>query len=447
MGSSTNTSTPYPIVTTNAATSVVSTTATLNGTAYNYNSAGMSYFNYGTTSAYGTQTSQVSFTANTITTSFSIGLTGLTAGTTYHFQACVSNSAGITCGLDLTFGTVGTGALTRIGILTSPFTGSGQASKLIIDQTNGFLYACTTDNAPGASSVKLWKVRLSDFSNQGSLLLRSLNGGTCNDMIINSGGTALYIGITTGFISSGNPTLYKVSTSSFSILISVDMGTAGYTNCDSAAQDGNIQGIAVDNSDNVYVGAANTSDVGTICKFNSSLVYQSVYTETGLSMSSSSIGYDSVNDTLYAWDLVSSTIRIHKFNTALTKLNTYTPGSTNVVNRRPAFDYTNSFVYFGTGDLTVAKVNLSAFSGSLITTLTGSSSTAIDSSLGYLYYCANTSPGTIRSQRLTTNVNTSVLTLNSGENGCVNLAIDTTNHFAYIALSVSPTKIVKVQLN
>ena len=94
-----------PTVTTTAATSIGTSGATLQ--AYLADDGGESCsvrFQYGLTTSYGTTTAWVSgyVTGNTITKA----ITGLAPGTTYHFRAQASNSAGTTSGSDQQFSTL-----------------------------------------------------------------------------------------------------------------------------------------------------------------------------------------------------------------------------------------------------------------------------------------------------------------------------------------------------
>jgi uncharacterized protein (TIGR02145 family) len=99
-----------PTATTQAATNLSSSSATLNGTV---NANGLSTtisFEYGTTISYG-QTAVATpgqITGNSIT-SANAARTGLTQGTTYHFRIKAVNSAGTSYGSDLTFTTTNTG--------------------------------------------------------------------------------------------------------------------------------------------------------------------------------------------------------------------------------------------------------------------------------------------------------------------------------------------------
>ena len=105
----TTTALPPPTCTTNAATNVASTSATLNGTV-NPNGLNVTacYFQFGTTS-YATDTLNVSPLPGSGTTgvAVSINITGLTAGTAYNYYRVVAtNSGGTTQGNNQTFTTL-----------------------------------------------------------------------------------------------------------------------------------------------------------------------------------------------------------------------------------------------------------------------------------------------------------------------------------------------------
>ena len=95
-----------PTTTTDSATSVTSTSATLNGTV---NPNGLSttyYFQYGTTDSYGSTTSEANAGSGTSDLSVNAGISGLVANTTYHFRLVAINSAGTTYGSDRTLTTL-----------------------------------------------------------------------------------------------------------------------------------------------------------------------------------------------------------------------------------------------------------------------------------------------------------------------------------------------------
>ena len=118
----TTTAASAPQVTTGTATGVSAKAATLNGTV-NPNGATTTYwFQYGTTVSYGLQTSTRDAGSGTSGRSVSAGISGLAAGTTYHYRLVAQNSAGTTNGQDQTFATtaanapaVTTGAASGIG--------------------------------------------------------------------------------------------------------------------------------------------------------------------------------------------------------------------------------------------------------------------------------------------------------------------------------------------
>lgn len=96
-----------PIVTTNAATGLSSSGATLNGTVSSNGLASTVSFNYGTTTSYGSSVtaSQSPLAGSASGTAVSAALTGLSCGTTYHYQVTATNTAGTTNGSDATFTT------------------------------------------------------------------------------------------------------------------------------------------------------------------------------------------------------------------------------------------------------------------------------------------------------------------------------------------------------
>jgi len=95
-----------PTATTNAASSISTTGATLNGTINANNSSTTVTFQYGTTTSYG---NTVTATPGTVTgnanTLVSKAITGLSPNTTYHYCVIAVNSAGTTKGSDMTFTT------------------------------------------------------------------------------------------------------------------------------------------------------------------------------------------------------------------------------------------------------------------------------------------------------------------------------------------------------
>ncbi len=101
--SATPTSTPAPWAVTTAASNVTGTSATLNGSVNPNGFATDAYFEYGTTISYGSTTTSQSIGSGTTAVSVTANLTGLSAGTTYHFRLVASNTNGTSYGADQSF--------------------------------------------------------------------------------------------------------------------------------------------------------------------------------------------------------------------------------------------------------------------------------------------------------------------------------------------------------
>src|SRR5207248_8500246 len=98
------TATGPPVVTTNPATNVSSSSATLNGSLDPHGLTTSVNFQYGTTTSYGHTTTMQSQTGNTYR-NITGNISGLTTHTTYHFRIVATNSAGTRMGSDRTFTT------------------------------------------------------------------------------------------------------------------------------------------------------------------------------------------------------------------------------------------------------------------------------------------------------------------------------------------------------
>jgi uncharacterized protein (TIGR02145 family) len=136
--------------TTAAATNVNVTAATLNGFINDNHLSTVVTFEYGVTTSYGNTATatQSPVTGNTIT-NVSADITGLTAGTTYHYRVKAVNSLGTTYGNDMTFTTLGqvplviTLAATNITTMAAQLNGSVYANYLSTVVT--FEYGITTN--------------------------------------------------------------------------------------------------------------------------------------------------------------------------------------------------------------------------------------------------------------------------------------------------------------
>jgi len=117
-----------PAVETLAASAIAEKGATLNGKVNPNGAETKMYFEYGTTTSYGSKTSEVSVGSGTTTLEKSQAISGLSANTTYHYRVVASNSAGSSHGIDRTFTTAG--APTVSGLETSEVGGLGEEATL-----------------------------------------------------------------------------------------------------------------------------------------------------------------------------------------------------------------------------------------------------------------------------------------------------------------------------
>jgi plastocyanin len=121
-----------PSVTTEPATSVTETGATLNGKVNPHGEAATYWFKYGTTESYDHETTHESAGSGSVSVSKSAPpISGLSPETTYHFRMFANNGTGTTEGADRTFRTSGPGAAT-----TEPATGVGDVQATLVGKVN-----------------------------------------------------------------------------------------------------------------------------------------------------------------------------------------------------------------------------------------------------------------------------------------------------------------------
>jgi hypothetical protein len=118
-----------PAVVTGAATSVTPTSATLNGSVDPNGRATTWFFEYGTSTSYGTRTAVKSAGSGTRATQVNASVTRLRTGVTYHYRLVATNASGTTVGRDRTFSTalqlvVRTDAARDATATTATLTGS-----------------------------------------------------------------------------------------------------------------------------------------------------------------------------------------------------------------------------------------------------------------------------------------------------------------------------------
>jgi hypothetical protein len=131
-------------------TELTTSSAALKGTTYPGNEQTSYYFQYGTTSAYGAQTSLTPAGAGQQTLHVAVTITGLAAYTTYHCRLVAVNALGTTDGPDRTFVTKKIPLTFEIAtipsrsLFDSPFaisgilSGTGSANHAVVLQANPF---------------------------------------------------------------------------------------------------------------------------------------------------------------------------------------------------------------------------------------------------------------------------------------------------------------------
>jgi len=141
-----------PSVSTSPATSVDSSSAILNG--YLSSMGGASsctvYFEYGTTKLYGSTTGTQTKSS---TGTFSQAFTGLSPGTTYHYRAVASNSAGTVCGADTMF-TSSSATAPVANFIGTPASGTAPLTVQFTDTSTGDPTTWSWSFGDGATSTE-----------------------------------------------------------------------------------------------------------------------------------------------------------------------------------------------------------------------------------------------------------------------------------------------------
>jgi hypothetical protein len=158
-----------PSGSTEAATGVGTTTATLNGTASNPDAVAATVtFQYGTSTSYGASVTK-SAAAFSGQTGYSAALTSLSPNTTYHYRLVVTNPDGTSTGQDRTFTTakaspsnkfsIGKRRVTKKGTitvkLTAPGAGTFKGKATFKAHHKKFTYGGGKRSVSGAGTVTL----------------------------------------------------------------------------------------------------------------------------------------------------------------------------------------------------------------------------------------------------------------------------------------------------
>ena len=199
-----------PTVTTSDASPVGTSSATLRGSV---NPNGLSttfWFEYGTSTSYGSKTSSHNAGSGTSTRNESSSISGLKPATTYHFRLVAQNSSGKVAGLDRVLTTVGapaaqTGAAQGVGPSTATLAGTldtkGRATTWWFEYGTTTKYGTATSqksggSQPGSQTVTVPIAGLTPASTYHFRLVAKSDGGTTygNDASFQTTGVSLAAG-------------------------------------------------------------------------------------------------------------------------------------------------------------------------------------------------------------------------------------------------------------
>ena len=154
-----------PVATTGNATAIAPTSATLNGTVNPEGQATTYYFEYGTTSSYGSQTAMTAAGAGSADLKVLGQVTSLASNTTYHYRLVATNASGTTLGSDVSFKTpkppvpaATTGHANDITQTSATLAGTvnpeGQATTYVFQYGTSTAYGNQTPAASAGSGTK-----------------------------------------------------------------------------------------------------------------------------------------------------------------------------------------------------------------------------------------------------------------------------------------------------
>jgi hypothetical protein len=167
-----------PAVSTGNEQAVTSTSATLTASVNPEGEATTYYFEYGTSTAYGSTTPSPPASAGNGTSNVSVSTAvgSLTPSTTYHYRAVAANASGTTTGADRTFKTnapspipgaptASTGAPKAVTAISAVLTGTvnpgGQATTYYFQYGTSTAYGATTPSPPASAGSGTTNVRVS----------------------------------------------------------------------------------------------------------------------------------------------------------------------------------------------------------------------------------------------------------------------------------------------
>ena len=176
-----------PTISSEAATSIRSTTALLTGSVVPNNGTTTYRFEYGPTPSYGTTTPDTMLPADAATHTVVAAVSGLPSGTTIHFQVVATNSSGTANGPDQTFATYTSVAPGAAGAFDTSFGSGGTAAfsfgssgvnsfSALARQSDGKVVFVGTSSQLGGTQIVVERLNVdgspdSSFGDNGTVLL------------------------------------------------------------------------------------------------------------------------------------------------------------------------------------------------------------------------------------------------------------------------------------
>jgi len=204
----------YPTSTTEPATNVIPTGATLNGTVNANYAATTVIFEYGLTVAYGVALQATPSTISGSTpTSVTANITGLAQNTTYHYRVVATNAFGTTTGMDRTFTTSAPSVIAldrtalNYGAIYNSATVTSAQSVLIQNVGSGPLNWTATDD-------------------QAWISVSPGSGVESNALSVSVDSTGLSVGPHTGTVTVSDP---NASNTPQSVAVTLDVYNTGTT--------------------------------------------------------------------------------------------------------------------------------------------------------------------------------------------------------------------------
>lgn len=154
-----------PMVATGTATAITPTSATVNGTVNPEGQSTTYYFEYGTTTSYGSRTSMAGAGSGTADVKVSTSIEPLTPNTTYHYRLVATNASGTTLGDDVSFKAPkppppvvvarhATSVAQTSAILNGTVNPAGQATSYVFEYGTTTAYGTQTPTASAGSGTK-----------------------------------------------------------------------------------------------------------------------------------------------------------------------------------------------------------------------------------------------------------------------------------------------------